>query len=392
MKRSISPEMNAIVACARAFLSPAEVASLQTALSQPLDWDALERMAEDHSVTPLVAYVLNRHASEWVPASVLRRFREQFIRVTQNNLAGVQEWQRILRALGQAGVPVISFKGPALALTAYRNLALREFHDLDLMVHSEDVLRVRDALVADEYSLWSPLVRNTDAGLVRSSNRQVCFTNKQRGTSVDLHWGALHEMFSFQLDVEELWQAAYVESPEGISFLSFSPEHLLLYLCAHAAKHCWRNLCWLCDITCHIESHPKMDWDVCIQLAESTGSGLLLKHSLLLTQQVLGMELLERITSYVADERARALAETAQAFLFRERGDHPGYLAPLRYHLALARGWRDGASLVFERVFVPAEPDWKSVRLPRALRFLYYLVRPIRFVVERLAVAARTPR
>jgi hypothetical protein len=387
----MSPETNALVGCARAFLSPSEVASLRTALAQPLDWDALLRMADDHSVMPLVADVVCRHAGDLVPPNILRQFRERFIGITQSNLAGVQEWQRILRALGEAGIPVISFKGPALALTAYGNLALREFHDLDLMVRSEDVLRVREVLVRDGYSLWSPLVRDTDAALVRSSNRQVCFTNKERRTSVDLHWGALHEMFSFQLAVDRLWQEAYVESQEGMSFLSLSPEHLLLYLCAHGAKHCWRNLCWLCDIACCIQSHPTTDWDACTRMAESAGCDLLLKHTLLLGEQVLGLQLPERIRDYV-DEKARLVAGTAQAFLFREHSDHPGYLGPLRYHLAFAKGWRDGASLVFERVFVPAEPDWHRVRLPRPLYFLYYLVRPVRFVVERLSVAARSSR
>lgn len=99
MKQSISPETNAIVACARAFLSPVEVTSLRTALSQPLDWEALQRMADDHCVMPLVAYVLNQQASELVPTDVLQQFREQFVRVTQNNLAGVQEWQRVLQQI-----------------------------------------------------------------------------------------------------------------------------------------------------------------------------------------------------------------------------------------------------------------------------------------------------
>ena len=385
-------ENEVVLQCARTLLHPAEAPSLSAALAAPLDWEKLERVADDHGVSSLVIYVLEQHSAERVPGDVRQRLRQRFVRATRSNLIGNWEWRRILAALEQAGITVISFKGPALALTAYGNLALREFHDLDLMVRSEGIARVRDVLVSDGYSLWSPLVRDTDAALVRSSNRQVCFTNKQRGTSIDLHWGALHEMFSFQLEVDQLWQAAYVERQEEISFLSLSPEHLLLYLCAHGAKHCWRNLCWLCDIACHIQSHPTMDWDACIRLAESAGCDLLLKHTLLLSERVLGLLLPERIKHYADEERARLLANTARAFLFREHGDHPGYLGPLRYHLAFAKGWGDGASLVFERVFVPAEPDWHRVRLPRPLYFLYYLIRPVRFVVERLAVALRPSR
>ncbi|MFZ0792288.1 MAG: nucleotidyltransferase family protein, partial [Candidatus Korobacteraceae bacterium] len=392
MKRTTSPEMNALVGCVRAFLSPGGGAALETGVAQPLDWDALLRMADDHSVTPLVAYVVCEQEAGLAPAKARRRLQERFLQITKNNLAGLQEWRRLLRALGQAGVPVITFKGPALGLSAYGNVALREFHDLDLLVRPEHIGQVRDLLVRDGYSLWSPLVGGSDAALARSSNRQVCFTNKERGTSVDLHWGALHEMFSFQLEGDELWRGAYVERNEEMAYLALSPEHLLLYLCAHGAKHCWRNLCWLSDIACHVQSHPATDWEACTRMANSSGCGLLLEHTLLLAEQVLGLQVPGGSRSYEDDESAQALADMAQAFLFREHGEHPGYLGPLRYHLALAKGWREGASLFFQRVFVPAEPDWDRVRLPRPFHFLYYVVRPVRFVVERIMVAGRSSR
>ena len=105
MKRQMSPETNAVVECARAFLRPSEGASLRAALALPLDWDALERIADDHSVMPLVAYVVGRDAGDVVPTHILRRFRERFIRITQNNLAGAQEWQRRTASAARSGRP-----------------------------------------------------------------------------------------------------------------------------------------------------------------------------------------------------------------------------------------------------------------------------------------------
>ena len=338
----------------------------------------------------LVAYVLPRYGGSNVPQEIQQYFRERLLRTARINLAFLQEWQRVLNVLGEAKVPVISLKGPALAFTAYRNPALREFVDLDLLVQPCDVVRARDVLVRNGYLLDSVVLDDTDASLIHSSNREISFVKEERGITVELHWGVLHEMFPFQLDVGQLFESACVEHQERISFLSLSPAHLLLYLCAHGTKHCWSNLRWLCDVACHVQANPSLDWDLCIRLAEPAGCELVLKHSLLLTGQVLGLELPDPIAQYASqDTKAHMLAKIARTFLFRENDDHPGYLEALRYYLAFAQGWREGAWLVFARVFIPAEQDWQYVRLPLPLRFLYYLVRPIRFVLERLSVAVR---
>jgi hypothetical protein len=121
-----------------------------------------------------------------------------------------------------------------------------------------------------------------------------------------------------------------------------------------------------------------------------------MKHSLLLTRQVLSLQLPEAITQYAGSEaKAHWLAGKAQIFLFREDrnrspylDDRTRYLQVLRYRLALERGqrFRSVAALIFVRSFIPNEADWRSLRLPRHLYFLYYLFRPIRLVAERLSI------
>jgi hypothetical protein len=283
---------------------------------------------------------------------------------------------------------------------AYRNLALREFADLDLLVRPGDVLRTRDVLLHNGYLLKSVVADNTDAALNRFSDRQISFAkNDDHEIKLDLHWGVLSEWSSFQLDVGSLFESAIVERHERISFLSLSPEHLLLLLCAHGTKHCWSNLRLLCDVACHVQSNPNLNWDLCIRLAESNGCDLVMKHGLLLTMQILSLELPERIRQYICDDaKARLLAGKAQTFLFRENkdlspylDDRIRYLEVLRYRLAFERAhpFRNGVATLLRRVFIPNEADWHRLRLPRGLYFLYYLFRPIRLVMERLSIGAR---
>jgi hypothetical protein len=382
-----SRETRLVVQCARAFLSGGEDGCLQAALAQPIDqpidWAAVERKADTHSMMPVVAYVLKQHGGSLVPQGVSERLQKRLRLTAQSNLVLLGEWCRILQAFETAGISVISLKGPALALLAYGNIALREFADLDLLIQPDEVQKAHDVLLREGYWLRYPLSANTDAGFRRSRNCQLDFVN-QRGTFIDLHWGVLHEMFSFQLPVDQLFKSAQVEHHEGISFLTLSPEHSALYMCAHGTKHCWLNLRWLCDLACHVQAAQKLDWALCIRSAEAANCDLVLTHSLLLAEQVLGLEMPPLIRNYCEGAKALALADAALSLLFREDGDL-GYREALRYHLAFAKGWRDRTHLVFERLFVPDEQDWQQIRLPQSLHMLYYTVRPVRFIFGHLS-------
>jgi len=394
--REMNPETNLVVLCARMFLSDSEPSSLRSALTAPLNWGLLEQSAQRNAMMPLVAYVLAQHGTGLIAQDTLKKLQERLLRTAQKNLAWLQEWLRVLDVLADSRIPVISFKGPALALMAYRNLALREFADLDLLVRPCDVVRTRDVLLHNGYVLNSDVPDNTDAALSRFSDRQISFgKNDNHEIKLDLHWGVVSEWSSFQLDVGSLFEYASIERRERISFLSLSPEYLLLLLCAHGTKHCWSNLRLLCDVACHVQSNPNLNWDLCVRLADP-GGDLVMKHSLLLTRQVLGLQLPECVTNYASgDAKAHWLAAKAQTFLFREDrnrspylDDRTRYLQVLRYRLALEGGQRlrSSVALVFRRAFIPNEADWRSLRLPRSLYFLYYLFRPIRLVIERLSI------
>ena len=394
--REMNPETNLVVLCARMFLSDSEPSSLRSALTAPLNWGLLEQSAQRNAMMPLVAYVLAQHGTGLIAQDTLKKLQERLLRTAQKNLAWLQEWLRVLDVLADSRIPIISFKGPALALMAYRNLALREFADLDLLVRPCDVVRTRDVLLHNGYVLNSDVPDNTDAALSRFSDRQISFgKNDNHEIKLDLHWGVVSEWSSFQLDVGSLFEYASIERRERISFLSLSPEYLLLLLCAHGTKHCWSNLRLLCDVACHVQSSPNLNWNLCVRLAEPDGD-LVMKHSLLLTRQVLGLQLPECVTNYASgDAKAHWLAAKAQTFLFREDrnrspylDDRTRYLQVLRYRLALEGGQRlrSSVALVFRRAFIPNEADWRSLRLPRSLYFLYYLFRPIRLVIERLSI------
>jgi hypothetical protein len=398
----MSPELEISVLCARVLLSTSEVSDLRSAVQRPLRWDFVEKYAQNHAIIPVVAHLLTLHANELMPQSTFDRLRERLVQNAQKNLVWLREWMRLLAVFAEAGIRVISFKGPALALMAYHNLSLREFTDLDLLVRPSDVAMARKVLTRQGYTLDSLVLNpHTREGLIRSKNQQISFVKEQeRGLHVDLHWGLLSDTASALLNVDQFLDSSIVETEGQVSFRSLTPEHLLLLLCVHGTKHCWSNLRWLCDLACHIKSKPTLNWSECFRLAQSSGTDVTLTHSLLLCTDVLGVTLPEVIEKYSGRHTAASLlASQARDFLFRENTDDSRYIDDrtryrevLRYRLGFRKGGHGmhAANMLLRRAFVPNEADWDWLRLPPALYFLYYAMRPIRLVSERLGM--RGPR
>jgi len=386
----MQPEANIVSLCARAFFSSSQSSSLREALTRAVDWPAVETQAERQCVSPIVAHALLQHAADLLPEQRIASWQDKLRGVTRQNLMWLQEWRRLLGLFDEAAIPAISFKGPALALIAYGDLTLREFHDLDLLVHPGDVVQAKNILQRTGYTLWTPTLGDSQETLLRSNNRQLRFTHPDRRTAVDLHWGLLHEMFSFQLGIADVFASAKLERRDEATFLALSSEHSLLYLCAHGTKNCWAHLSELCDIAAQVNADPNLDWDKCFRLAESSGCDRLLKHTLLLVEGVLAIRLPDAAKQYsTGDENALRLSKTAESLFYSPA---PGYWRTLQYHVAFAKTPREQARFIFSRVFAPAEPDWDRIRLPRRLFFLYYLIRPFRFLQEQTAKLARSHR
>jgi hypothetical protein len=86
---------------------------------------------------------LNTTCPEAVPKANLAQLRNYFHANAQRNLFLTQELLKLLTLFKTNGISAIPYKGPVLAVAVYGNLALRQFGDLDILVHKRDVLRAK---------------------------------------------------------------------------------------------------------------------------------------------------------------------------------------------------------------------------------------------------------
>ena len=313
------PEDELLLCCVRSKINSDTGARIRTLLRDPIDpidWQYLISAASAHGVKPLFCYGLSNSCPEAVNNSILDQLKRYLQAHSLNNLFLTRELLRLLGGLEKIGISAIPWKGPVLAATAYGNVALRQFGDLDILVREQDAIRGKDLLLSSGYRLQYQVSAEQEAfhsvrkvyELVREDGRVV----------VELHWAITSQTFPFPLDPASLWEHIETVSLEGASVRNLSPEDLLLVLCVHGAKHHWGKLMWICDIAEVLRTYSnKIDWIRLTQRANSLGGVRMLSLGLILARDLLGAKVPEDVLQRMqAEPKTRFLAAEVRSRLF----------------------------------------------------------------------------
>jgi hypothetical protein len=340
-----------------------------------LDWESLVRRARAEGLVPQLSRFLGESYGEAVPTTVRAALAAEAREIGYRNVYLAAKLVELLRRFTARGLPVVPYKGPALALAAYGSIAARQFGDLDLLVRRRDFDRARDLLLADGFRLFE------DEWLaVRHLAHEVPFVKEERRVQVDLHRRVLSREL-FPVAEDELWSQLEPIRIGELETRTFRAELLLILLCEHAHKHRWERRAWIADLAHLIAARPQFDWEAALDLARRAGSLRVLGVGALLAFELFGAPLPEPWrTRFDSDAATRVLAATIRERPYFETGQDA--VALDRTLVALQwRGrerWRDRLRLAL----TPNESDWIVLPLPAALAPLYYLLRPLRVVAK----------
>lgn len=353
-----------------------------TLVQEGLDWFGLLRRAERHGVVPLLHRYLVQATAGSVPPDFLHQLSDRFDNIARRNLFLTGELLKCMDLLGEHGIPAVPFRGPVLAACAYGDFALRQFDDLDVLLHEQHVRQARDLLVSLGYQPEFQLNRAQEAAFLRSQ-AHFKVTRDAGLLNVELHWRMAEDYFSFPLDIQPLWQRLEVVSVAGRDIKTLSAEDLLLTLCVHGAKHLWARLQWLSDVARLIDARPEMDWGWVMDRAAALRSERMLYLGLVVASELLGVILPQGVLDRMrADPVVGALARQVCQWMFTDRSGTLGSLEQVRFHLQARERWQDRMRYCIRLAFTTTPGDWDAVHLPSSLFPLYYLLRPVRLFVS----------
>lgn len=385
------PEVELLLCCARTCIDSKTAERIRNLLQNDIDWDYLIRTALCHKVMPLLYWSLNATCPEAVPKAILTQLRYYFHANAQNNLFLAGELLKLLNLLEAHGIPTIPFKGPVLATFVYGNLSLRQFSDLDILVHERDFLKLKDLLISQGYQptnftdpqeeTYVQSMTGTQEAVYLQRNWEYHLSREHDGVTVDLHWGVLPKHF-FWLEPERFWERLEPLTLANTTVLNFSPEDSLLLLCMHGAKDCWNQLSRLCDVAELIRTQQGIDWGRSIEQASTLGSERMLFLGLQLASDLLGATLPPEVLQRVeAEPVVKSFAAQVRKQLFCEvdlpSGDSK--IKSFLFHLRVKERLQDKVRYCLYLI-TPNVSDWVFLPLPSSVSFLYYLLRPIRLV------------
>lgn len=397
MSKSNKPkELELLASCSRIYSDSADIARTRTLLQEEWNWDSVIETAIRHGVMPLLFRNLRRYHHRIVPEAALNHLQQHFLtNATQISLLA-RELIAIIKLFDSHGIAAIPFKGPLLALQVYNDITLRQFGDLDILIKKSDLEKARRLLMTRGYvPIMLPL---------RNTVKVQFLINHTSKTGIDLHWQIAPLVIRAKSEQEAFWSRAESITFNHTPMPTLSMEDLLLFLCIHGCKvgHMWEKLIWVCDIAELSRTHSNIDWDHLLQRAEKLDVERMLLLGLALAHQLLGMALPEIIaqrirhdnvvTQFVEETRASIVQGTQAPGESRQTAKKSKY----PYHPSMRKQIRDRIPLYLYRLkflLIPNELDRSFIALPRALSFLYYLIRPIRLgVVYGLGYRHRFPQ
>lgn len=333
--------------CARTRIEEETANQIKTLIHHSINWRYLVRSAIYHRVAPLLYQSLRQTCPKSIPPAVVNKLQHHYKAIAGRNLFLTAKLLQIIDLLEANHIPAIPYKGPALAFLACSDVTLRQFGDLDILVHPHDYLTTQNLFLAHGYRLA------VDWGW------ECTLIDDNRGIGVDLHQAILPEKFRLYLDFHSMRQRLETLPVAGGKIKTFCPEDMLIVLCLQLIKDGLESnplrLIKVCDIAELLGAHPDLDWGRVLKEVRSLGCPQMLSVSLSVTHRLLGTPIPELPLRSVTSPNL---------------GDLAAHICHKIIHKTDYRR--------FNLTLVPNERDRALLPLPESLSALYYLVRPIR--------------
>jgi hypothetical protein len=342
-------ENQLILCCARTDVDTFTIEKIKDIVTQNLDWNHIITTAALHKITPLLYHNLSHICPELLPQPVLAYLQQYFQANVRHNLFLTGELLKILNWFASAGISAIPIKGATLAVCAYQNLGLRQFHDIDILVHPEDAIAARDILIDQGYENTYKFTRQQEIARLKSPYcKDNNYYHKDIGIYIDFHWQLLQKYLSFPLNYQQLWQRHNYISLAGKTVLNLAPEDNILYLCVHGARDRWNRLQLISDITAVINTNPQLNWDVVIKQSQKLGCRKRFLLGMILAQDLLGVNLPEAIKTYCKSEsELKFIVTSIQQNIFSQKDDFEPLYTKSLFDIKTRERWQDKMQYIF---------------------------------------------
>ncbi|HEV7220196.1 MAG TPA: nucleotidyltransferase family protein [Terriglobales bacterium] len=359
---------------------------IRESVGNDLNWQTLLRIAEHHRLIPQVYNAL-RSVADLVPREPLEKLHDRYQDNARQTLRLTRDLIQALKHFETRRIPVLAYKGPALATILNRDFTGRQFADIDLLVHPSAVQKSKAALADLGYTpQCSPTDRQQESLI--HSGYEYAFDLPDAQNVMELKWRVLPRFYSIDFDVAGFFSRAITIDVSGHPVRTLCPDDLLLVLCVHAAKHAWSELSLLWDISQLIQSKP-INWESVYKQADQLGIRRILDVNLALVRILLGNPFPSANSKTLVTKSAvRNLNSQILAIIRESEQVDTESVSYFRLLLKLRERRQDRARFLWRLLVTPSAGEWSVVSLPAWLFPFYQVVRMFRLAARLIRIPA----
>ena len=364
-------EWAALLECA----SPSPDRQKLSSLLRAADWTRLLVLAEEHGVGGHVAACLGELPVDLVPSQIKQTLINRQRSRIFLTLRLTAELFCILDRFNLEGIAALVVKGPALAIRAYGNPAMRTYGDLDLLVRQRDIRRATELMIAAGY-LPSVSLRAIDAGKIPG---QYLFSKPDSKLLVELHNDCTLRYFPRRLPLDEFFGRQIPVTLDAREAPALSVEDELVLICIHGAKHFWERLMWIADIAALVTRQTGLDWARVANSAKAVGAERMLHIGLRLAADLLQAPLPgEVFVAVQADRVAGLLARQTCKWQPAAGYASHGLIERALFRMRMRGGLIAAPAYLLKLTFLPTEEDWGNEAHRKGHWFIEAARRPFR--------------
>lgn len=266
LKRTLPEEHQLIIFCTRLNLQGPEHQEIKALLlsNNKLNWDKIISLARIQEITPFLFYHLNRlNLKDLIPQYIWIIMKSYYYLNLKKNTAFEKEFSLLLEAANRQGIDIIPFKGLALLQTLYhKNYSLREMVDIDFLVKTDKLPKIKSILVNLGYQIN---LCEKDVKTKQETKIVAVLLNnslKNFPLFIEAH-SALTPCRPYKVELPLLWQRAKDLSLYQQRCLLLSNEDTFLSLALHLRRHTRRlTLKFIVDISELLNTNvDNLDWN-----------------------------------------------------------------------------------------------------------------------------------
>ena len=374
-------EIRLLLLCAGRSLGRETAEQIKSLSNADIDWRYLLKIASLHKLQFLLYQSLKNVCPESVPDGILKQLETRYLRNVAYSLRITRQLFEIIDFLDDHGIQAMPFKGPVLSELAYGDLTLRPIGDLDLLVDRQNAFKSVGLFIDQGFRTELDLDHKQFRAYAAKKN-SVAMYDPDSDLTLDLHW-EMSGNYSFEpLVLGRMKQDLFRMAMAGKAVPQPRVETLLVYLCLHGTRDCWKDMESVSSIAGLIAGHDNWDWTRVDRMANRMRCKRMVLLGLVLARDLFDTKLPATILKAVADNPVVLnLASDVGKYLFESSESEMVENRKSKFssfHFRARDRWPEKLRYARHLLLSATAQEWTRFPLPAGLSFLHLLLRPLR--------------